>query len=157
MNPFLARLAPVHLVRLGRLAAAVSAVLLLAGYPGGAATPASTAVLAFVLGLGVLLGFPDQRSSELAGVLAIGITLAEFLVAAQTGHLALWRWAVTLAALAVLLLPLKVQHLRGLGRRNRYRRLGELDTGRSRSVPAASSAARAIVTRSPGHGGAAFD
>ncbi|MGL1627114.1 hypothetical protein ACSTID_23930, partial [Vibrio parahaemolyticus] len=55
------------------------------------------------------------------------MTVAEFLAAMQDGHFAQWRWAVAVATLAMVLVPLKVQYLRMLARSNPYRTIGELD------------------------------
>ena len=136
MNHLLARFAPAQLVRLGRILALFAATAMTAGYVTGLATPESTAVMAFLLGLLILLSAPDQRSSELLGAQAVWMTVAEFLAAAQSGQMLFWRWAVSIAALAVVIVPLKIQHLRSLARSHPYSPLRDLE----RRAPAASSA-----------------
>jgi hypothetical protein len=133
---FLARFAPAQIVRLGRILAVLAAMAMTLGYVSGLATVESTAIMAYVLGLLILLAAPGQRSAELLGAQAVWMTVAEFLAAAQSGQMLLWRWAVSIAALAVVILTLKVQHLRSLACRHPYSPLRDLE----RRVPAARSA-----------------
>lgn len=104
-------------VALGLTACYVTNTLTIPGAVGGS----------FALAMALLLGVPDQRSSELLGAAAIWMTVAEFMAAMQDGHFAQWRWAVAVATLAMVLIPLKVQYLRMLARSNPYRTIGELD------------------------------
>ncbi|NMN03563.1 hypothetical protein FHT17_001317 [Novosphingobium sp. SG916] len=136
MNRLLARFAPAQVVRFGRILALLTATAMTFGYVTGRATAESTAVMAYVLGLLILLSAPGQRSSELLGAQAVWMTVAEFLAAAQSGQMLLWRWAVSVAALAVVMVPLKIQHLRSLACRHPYSPLRDLE----RRAPAASSA-----------------
>jgi len=136
VNHLLARLAPVQLVRLGRALALAMATLMTAGYVTGWASAESTAIMAYVLGLLILLAVPDQPSSELLGAQAVWMSVAEFLAAAQSGQMQVWRWAVSVAALAVVLLSVKIQHWRSLARSHPYSPLRDLE----RRAPLASSA-----------------
>lgn len=136
MTRLLARFAPAQIVRLGRILAVLAAMAMTLGYVSGLATVESTAIMAYVLGLLMLLAVPRQRSAELLGAQAVWMTVAEFLAAAQSGQMLLWRWAVSIAALALVILTLKVQHLRSLSCRYPYSSLRDLE----RRAPAASSA-----------------
>jgi hypothetical protein len=98
-----------------------------AGYVTNMLTVESASIGAFVLATFLLLAVPDQRSSELLGAAAIWMTVAEFMSANQSGAFELWRWAVSVSALALLMVPIKVQHARTLARTNPYRPFGELD------------------------------
>lgn len=106
---------------------------------------------AFVLAVCLLLAVPDQRGSELLGAAAIWMTTAEFMSASQSHHFDMWRWAVSVATLALVIVPLKVQYLRSLARSNPYRPLGELDrrawsTGAMPLGTGAVNAARQVPT-----------
>lgn len=127
MDALLARLTPGHVARLARIGALLIAFALTAGYVTDRLTLELAGVGAFFLAVLTLLALPGQRSSELLGALAIWLTYAEFMAAIQSGHFALWRWAIVLATLSLVIVPIKVQHLRQLARSNPYRPLGELD------------------------------
>ncbi|WP_225205898.1 hypothetical protein [Novosphingobium huizhouense] len=127
MNSLIAHLTPALLVRLARALSLVTLVLLMIGYADGWLTLETAALGAFGLGMLLMMAFPDQRASELLGAIAIWATTAEFMSAVQTGGFDAWRWAVTTATLAVLVLPLKVQYLRELARTAPDRTIGELD------------------------------
>jgi len=136
VNRILARYAPVQVVRCGRVLALLMATAMVAGYVSGLAAAESTAIMAYFLGLFILMAAPGQRPAELLGAQAVWMTVAEFLAAAQSGQMLLWRWAVSIAALSLILLSGKIQHLRRAARSRPYRALGDLEP----RVPAASSA-----------------
>lgn len=127
-----ARIAPWHIVYAARLTAAVVAALMGVAYAVGSATPQSTAALALLLGLLMLAAVPRRRAGELLGVAAVWMTVAEFCAAAQTGQMQVWRWAMSIAALGIVVVPLKIQHLRMLARREPYRRLADRTRRRHR-------------------------
>jgi len=123
----LARVTPRTLVRIARICALLIAAALTAGYVNDRLTVEGAALGSFCLAVALLLAVPDQRSSELLGAAGVWLTVAEFLAAMQDGHFATWRWAMAVATLAMVLVPLKVQYLRMLARSNPYRTIGELD------------------------------
>lgn len=127
MDSLTARITPGHVTRFARIGALLIAFALTAGYVTDRLTLELAGVGALFLAVLTLLALPGQRSSELLGALAIWLTYAEFMAAIQSGHFALWRWAVVLATLSLVIVPIKVQHLRQLARSNPYRPLGELD------------------------------
>jgi len=127
MDALLARITPGHVARFARIGALLIAFALMAGYVTDRLTLEMAGVGSLFLAVLTLLAFPNQRSSELLGALAIWLTYAEFMAAIQSGHFDLWRWAIVLATLSLVIVPIKVQHLRQLARSNPYRPLGELD------------------------------
>ncbi|BEU99788.1 hypothetical protein [Novosphingobium olei] len=127
MKSPIARLTPGLIVRLARGLSLLTLLTLMFGYADGWLTLETAALGAFGLGTLLMLAFPDQRASELLGAIAIWATTAEFMSAVQTGGFDLWRWAVTAATLAVLIIPIKVQYLRTLARTAPDRTIGELD------------------------------
>lgn len=127
MDALLARITPGHVARFARIGALLIAFALTAGYVTDRLTLEMAGVGSLFLAVLMLLAFPNQRSSELLGALAIWLTYAEFMAAIQSGHFGLWRWAIVLATLSLVIVPIKVQHLRQLARSNPYRPLGELD------------------------------
>ena len=127
MNLLLSYITPGHVVRFAKVFALLVAFGLTAGYVTASLTVESAGIGAFFLAVGLLLALPGQRSSELLGAQSIWMTYAEFLSAIQCGHFDLWRWAVALATLALVIVPLKVQHLRQLARSNPYQPIHELD------------------------------
>jgi hypothetical protein len=135
MSKALARITPGQIVRFAKVLAMGTAMIMTGAYVNDTLTPATAGIAAFTLAVTLLLAVPDQRGSELLGAAAIWMTTAEFMSAAQSHHFDMWRWAVSVATLALVIVPLKVQYLRGLARSNPYRALGELDK-RSWSVGA---------------------
>lgn len=127
MDALLSRITPGHVTRSARIGALLIAFALTSGYVTDRLTLELAGVGAFFLAVFTLLALPTQRSSELLGALAIWLTYAEFMAAIQSGHFDLWRWAIVLATLSLVIVPIKVQHLRELARSNPYRSLGELD------------------------------
>lgn len=127
MDALLARITPGHIARFAKIGALLIAFALTAGYVTDRLTLEMAGVGSLFLAVLTLLALPSQRSSELLGALAIWLTYAEFMAAIQSGHFYLWRWAVVLATLSLVIVPIKVQHLRQLARSNPYRPLGELD------------------------------
>lgn len=127
MPNLLSSLTPGHVVRAAKVLAMLTAMIMTATYVTDRLTVESAGIASFCLALFLLLAIPDHRSSELLGAAAIWMTTAEFMSAAQSGHFALWRWAVAVATLALVIVPLKVQYLRQLARSNPYRPIGELD------------------------------
>lgn len=109
------------------MVALLIAFALTAGYVTDTLTGETAGIGAFFLSLGVLMALPGQRSAELLGALAIWLTYAEFMAAAQSGEFDLWRWGVALAALSLVVVPLKVQHVRQLARTNPYQPIKDLD------------------------------
>jgi len=141
MDVLLARITPGHVASFARIGALLIAFSMTVGYVTDQMTLELAGVGAFFLSVLTLLAFPSQRSSELLGALAIWLTYAEFMAAIQSGHFDLWRWALVLATLSLVIVPIKVQHLRQLARRNPYQPLGELDRRVwSAARPAAASA-----------------
>ncbi len=127
MDALFARLTPGHVARFARIGALLIAFALTAGYVTDRLTLEMAGVGSLFLAVLTLLALPNQRSSELLGALAIWLTYAEFMAAIQSGRFDLWRWAVVLATLSLVIVPIKVQHLRQLARSNPYRPMGELD------------------------------
>lgn len=127
MDALFARLTPGHVAQFARIGALLIAFGLTSGYVTDRLTLELAGVGSFFLAVLMLLALPNQRSSELLGALAIWLTYAEFMAATRIGHFDLWRWAVVLATLSLVIVPIKVQHLRQLARSNPYQPLGELD------------------------------
>lgn len=127
MDMLLARITPGHVSRIAKVFGLLVAFGLTCAYVTATLTVQSAGIGAFFLAVSLLLAFPGQRSSELLGALAIWMTYAEFMSAAQSGQFDLWRWAVALATLALVVVPLKVQHVRQLARTNPYQSIRELD------------------------------
>ncbi len=141
MDALFARITPGHIVRSARIGALLIAFVLTSGYVTDRLSLELAGVGSFFLAVLTLLALPNQRSSELLGALAIWLTYAEFMAAIQSGHFNLWRWAIVLATLSLVIVPIKVQHLRQLARSNPYRPIGELDRrGWSATNPAAAPA-----------------
>jgi hypothetical protein len=128
MNTPLSRITPGQIVRLASAAALLIAFALTAGYVTDTLTVETAGLGAFWLAVCLLLALPTQRSSELLGAMAIWMTYAEFMSAIQSGHFDLWRWAVAMSTLSLVVVPLKVQHLRLLARINPYQPIRELDS-----------------------------
>ncbi len=137
MDALLSRITPGQVTRFARISALLIAFALTAGYVTDRLTLELAGVGALFLATLTLLALPGQRSSELLGALAIWLTYAEFMAAIQSGHFNLWRWGVVLATLSLVIVPIKVQHLRQLARNNPYRPIGEQDR---RIWPPAASA-----------------
>lgn len=127
MDALFARITPGHVARFAKFGALLIAFGLTTGYVTDRLTLEMAGVGALFLAVLTLLALPSQRSSELLGALAIWLTYAEFMSAIQSGHFDLWRWAVVLATLSLVIVPIKVQHLRQLARSNPYLPLGEHD------------------------------
>ena len=127
MDTLLTRITPGQISRFAKVFALLVAFALTSGYVTNILTVQSAGIGAFFLSVSLLLALPEQRSSELLGALAIWMTYAEFMSAIQSGHFELWRWAVVLATLSLVVVPIKVQHLRQLARSNPYRPLRDLD------------------------------
>jgi hypothetical protein len=127
MDALLSRLTPGQIAQFARIAALLIAFALTAGYVTDRLTLELAGVGSLVLAVLMLMALPNQRSSELLGALAIWLTYAEFMAAIQSGHFDLWRWAVVLATLSLVIVPIKVQHLRQLARANPYQPIRELD------------------------------
>jgi len=114
----------VHGARIALLALGVAATH---GYLQGGLGSDDAGQLALALGLAVLLAAPRQRGAELLGAVAIWLTTCEFMAASHTGQFALWRWAVALAALALVRVITRVPQLRARARANPWRPLRESD------------------------------
>lgn len=127
MDTLLSRITPSQVSRFAKVFALLFAFALTSGYVTDRLTVELAGIGALSLALALLLALPGQRSSELLGALAIWLTYAEFMAASQSGEFNLWRWAVVLATLSLVVVPIKVQHLRQLARTNPYQPLGELD------------------------------
>ena len=123
----LSRITPGQVSHTAKVFALLVAFALTAGYVTDWLTIELAGIGAFFLATGLLMAMPGQRSSELLGALAVWLTYAEFMAAIQSGHFNLWRWAVVLATLSLVIVPLKVQHLRQLARSNRYQPIKALD------------------------------
>jgi hypothetical protein len=127
MNLILSRITPGQVSWYAKIASLLIAFALTAGYVTDGLTVETAGIGGFFLSLTVLMALPRQRSSELLGALAVWLTYAEFMAAAQSGHFDLWRWGVALATLSLVVVPLKVQHVRQLARTNPYQPIRELD------------------------------
>lgn len=156
MNLILSRITPGQISWCAKIASLLIAFALTAGYVTDALTVETAGIGGFFLSLALLMALPRQRSSELLGALAIWLTYAEFMAAAQSGHFDLWRWGVALATLSLVVVPLKVQHVRQLARTNPYQPIQELDrriwsgTGpKVASAPYAPAALAAICSDGP--------
>lgn len=145
MNSLLARLTPGSLVRAARGGALLLIVAMMVGYAENVLTVETVGMGSFGLGALLLMAFPEQRASELLGAVAIWMTTAEFMSAAQTGAFQHWRWAIAVAALAVVLVPLRVEYLRRLARTAPDRTIGELDR-RAFAVGALPHTSAALAT-----------
>jgi len=126
MNPF-ARLTPGHVVRIAKVFAMGTAMIMTAAYVTDRLTVETAGIASFCLALSLLLAVPNQRSSELLGAAAIWMTTAEFMSCSQSAHFDMWRWAVAIATLALVILPLKVQYMRQLARTNPYATIADQD------------------------------
>lgn len=126
--------------------AALLAMVMTAGYVTNMLSVESASIGSFVMATFLMLGVPDQRSSELLGATAIWMTVAEFMSANQSGAFELWRWAVSVSALALLMVPIKVQHLRMLARTHPYRPFSELDRRTQWSAGAMPKSQSYLVT-----------
>jgi hypothetical protein len=127
MDMLLSRITPGQVSYAAKVFALLIAFALTSGYVTDWLTIELAGIGAFFLAVGVLMAMPGQRSSELLGALAVWLTYAEFMAAIQSGHFNLWRWAVVLATLSLVIVPLKVQHLRQLARSNPYQPIKALD------------------------------
>ncbi|MFM9937214.1 MAG: hypothetical protein ACKVOL_13570 [Novosphingobium sp.] len=127
MEKLLARVTPGQVSWLAKVFALLVAFGLTSGYVTATLTVQTAGIGAFFLSIGLLLALPGQRSSELLGALAVWMTYAEFMSAIQCGQFDLWRWGVSLATLSLVVLPIKVQHLRQLARSNPYQPIRDLD------------------------------
>ncbi|MCW1381365.1 hypothetical protein OLX02_00880 [Novosphingobium sp. KCTC 2891] len=145
MNSILARFTPASLVRLARLLALLTTIVMMIGYAGNLLTIETAGMGAFGLSVLLLLAVPDQRASELLGAVAIWMTTAEFMSAAETGYFNHWRWAVAVATLALVTVPLKVQYLRLLARTVPDAPIGDLDR-RAWSAGSLPHSAAALAT-----------
>jgi hypothetical protein len=88
---------------------------------------ASAAGVAFGCALVLLQAAPRLRASDLLGVLALGVTLVEWVHAGFAGGIDIARWEAAIAVPGALVLLLKVQHLRGLARHDAYVPLRQLE------------------------------
>lgn len=141
------RITPAQVAQTAKVFSLLVAFALVSGYVTATLTVQTAGLGSFFLSVGLLLALPHQRSSELLGALAIWLTYAEFMSTIQCGHFELWRWAVAQATLALVVVPLKVQHLRELARSNPYQPVAELDrriwsSGSVPIVPAALAEVR---------------
>ncbi len=127
MNQIPSRITPGQVSWCARIAGLLIAFAMTAGYVTDGLTAETAGIGGFFLSLALLVALPGQRSSELLGALAVWLTYAEFMAAAQSGHFDLWRWGVALATLSLVVVPLKVQHVRQLARTNPYQPIQELD------------------------------
>lgn len=118
---------PRTLVHAARIAVAAIGAWSAAGYVQGELNASDAGQLALALGIAVLLAVPRQRAADLLGMVAIWLTLCEFMAASRTGHFALWRWAVVLAALATILIMARVPRVRAQARTNPWRSMREDD------------------------------
>ncbi|MEO0031220.1 MAG: hypothetical protein RIS94_978 [Pseudomonadota bacterium] len=158
MKSLIALVTPLQIVRVAKVLAMLTAMVMTAAYVTDRLTVETAGIAAFVLAVCLLLAVPDQRGSELLGAAAVWMTTAEFMSASQSHHFALWRWAVSVATLALVIVPLKVQYLRGLARSNPYRPLGELDRRAwspgvmpmGRGAASAARHAPVVITVEPG-------
>ncbi|MFT4055005.1 MAG: hypothetical protein QM681_10900 [Novosphingobium sp.] len=88
----------------------------------------SAAVAGFALSLCVLImAAPRMRAADLVGALVVFMTMLECIHAGTAGNLDHVRWQACIAAAGVVVLLLKVQHLRALARQDAYVPLRQLD------------------------------
>lgn len=95
------------------------------GYFSGSITDEQAARVALALGIMVLVAAPRHRGVHLLGAVAIWLTTCEFLAASRTGEFALWRWAVALATLALIMILTRLPQFRAVARVNPWRQLGD--------------------------------
>jgi hypothetical protein len=161
MDTLLSRITPGQVSHTAKVFTLLVASVLAIGYVSSWLTLELAGIGAFFLATGLLLAFPGQRSSELLGALAVWLTYAEFMAAIQNGQFDLWRWAVVLATLSLVIVPLKVQHLRQLARSNAYQPISAQDrrswsgTGRASAPKPYAPAALAAITFDAGFNGKA--
>lgn len=151
MDTLFSRITPGQVSHTAKVFTLLVASVLAVGYVSSWLTLELAGIGAFFFASGLLLAFPGQRSSELLGALAVWLTYAEFMAAIHNGQFDLWRWAVVLATLSLVIVPLKVQHLRQLARSNPYQPIGAQDrrswagTGRTSSPRPYAPAALAAI------------
>ncbi len=119
------------------------------GYFTGNLTEDQSARGALALGIVVLVAAPGHRGVHLLGAVAIWLTACEFLSASRTGDFALWRWAVALATLAVIMILTRLPEFRAGARANPWREPGTPVRPAHASVPA--NVAIAKVVEGQGH------
>jgi len=95
------------------------------GYFSGSMTDERAARIALALGITVLVAAPRHRGVHLLGAVAVWLTMCEFLAASRTGEFALWRWAVALATLALVMILTRLPQFRAVARVNPWRQLGQ--------------------------------
>ena len=94
-------------------------------YVSGSITDEQATRVALALGIMVLIAAPAHRGVHLLGAVAVWLTTCEFLAASRTGDFALWRWAVALATLAVIMILTRLPQFRAAARVNPWRQLGD--------------------------------
>jgi len=94
-------------------------------YFSGGITDDLAARVAFALGITVMIAAPGHRGVHLLGAVAIWLTTCEFMAASRTGEFALWRWAVALATLALIMILTRLPQFRAAARANPWRELGD--------------------------------
>lgn len=92
----------------------------------------------------LMLAMPRMRSSELLGILAIGITVAEYAAGQLHDGIEILRWADFMGALGAIMLILKVQRWRSLARTDPHVPIRQLErrTFLSMSWPVTAAANR---------------
>ncbi len=120
-------LTPWTIVHGARIAVLAIGAMVVHGCLDGAMSDGVAGHLALAMGVAVLIAAPQQRGADSLGAVAIWLTTCEFMAASRTGQFALWRWADTLAALALILIVTRVPHFRARARTNPWRSLAERD------------------------------
>jgi len=95
------------------------------GYFSGSLTDELAARVALALVITVLIAAPGHRGVHLLGAVAVWLTTCEFMAASRTGEFALWRWAVALATLALIMILTRLPQFRAAARANPWRELGD--------------------------------
>jgi len=111
-------------VRIAQIALLAIGCWALPGYVSGSVTDEQAARGAMALGIFALIAAPRHRGAHLLGAVAIWLTTCEFMAATRTGEFALWRWAVALATLAVIMIMTRLPEFRAGARANPWRRMG---------------------------------
>jgi hypothetical protein len=114
---------PGFVMSVARCGVIATLVLIAVAYSQSLAPPAVAALLAYLLSVALILGFPAIRSADLVATAAIFMTSAESAASVGGAPIDIWRWMVTMAAIGGCVVPLRAQGLRGLALSNPYRPL----------------------------------
>ncbi|WP_159976966.1 MULTISPECIES: hypothetical protein [unclassified Novosphingobium] len=120
-------LTPRFLVNAARLALLPCLGGLAAVILGFDASPASAAATTFLAAIVMLQAAPKVRAADMLGILALLVTMLEWVHAGMTGSIDATRWQAVIAVAGAMALLLKIQHLRSLAREDPYVPLRHLE------------------------------